>query len=153
LRYGAAYLHQLPGGWQGRAQFNGQYTGNALLPGEQFGLGGPDSVRGYVLREAVNDRGYSGQLELYTPDLAQKFGLTTDYRPRLVAFYDFGTIARNHALPGESQGDSIASAGVGLRVTRGTTFSLRMDFARILETTSNRDAGSLRMGATLAYSF
>ena len=44
---------------------------DALVSGEQFGIGGPDSVRGYSLREVANDWGYSGQAELYTPDFAR----------------------------------------------------------------------------------
>jgi hemolysin activation/secretion protein len=153
LRYGFTYLRQLAGGWQARGLFNGQYTGNALVSGEQFGLGGADSVRGYMLREVVNDRGYSGQLELYTPELAARLGLADSYKARLLAFYDFGTVKRNHALPGEALGDSIGSVGVGARVGYGKALSLRLDIARIAEPTANRQTGSLRAGMALALTF
>src|SRR5206468_3979668 len=98
VRAGFTYLRQLAAGWQARALLNAQFTGDALIPGEQFGLGGPDSVRGYVLREVVNDRGFSGQLELYTPELSAKLHLSDAYKVRLLAFYDFGTVQRNHGL-------------------------------------------------------
>jgi hemolysin activation/secretion protein len=153
LRYGFTYLRQLAGGWQARALFNGQYTGNALVSGEQFGLGGADSVRGYMLREVVNDRGYTGQLELYTPDLSSRFGLSDSYKTRLLAFYDFGSVTRNHALPGEAPGDAIASAGMGARVGYGKSLSVRLDVARIMEPTANRLAGSMRLGLAAAYTF
>lgn len=153
LRYGFSYLRQLSGGWQARAVFNGQYTGNALVSGEQFGLGGADSVRGYGLREVANDRGYTGQLELYTPELAARLGLSDSYKARLLAFYDFGSVKRNHALPGEALGDSIDSVGFGARVGYGKSLSVRLDVARILEPTANREKGSLRVGAAAAFSF
>src|SRR5262249_45136822 len=66
-RYGANYVQSLPGDWQFRAALNGQYTNALLVSGEQFGIGGPDSVRGYILRELSSDRGYQTQVELYTP--------------------------------------------------------------------------------------
>src|SRR6185436_525018 len=57
FRAGANYVQSLPGDWQFRVAVNGQYTTNALVSGEQFGLGGPDSVRGYLVREIAGDRG------------------------------------------------------------------------------------------------
>lgn len=153
LRYGFSYLRQFSGGWQARALFNGQYTSNALVSGEQFGLGGADSVRGYMLREVVNDRGYTAQLELYTPELSPRFGLSDSYKMRLLTFYDFGSVQRNHALPGETSGDSIASVGVGARMGYGKSLSMRLDLASILEPTANRHAGSLRLGMAAAFTF
>ena len=35
---------------------------------EQFGIGGMESVRGFLERQFAGDRGYSGSLELYSPD-------------------------------------------------------------------------------------
>ena len=140
-------------GWQARALLSGQYTGNALVSGEQFGLGGADSVRGYMLREVVNDRGYAGQLEVYTPELASRFGLSDKYKLRLLAFYDFGAVQRNHALPGEELGDSVGSVGFGARVGYGKSLSMRLDRASILEPTANRARGSLRLGMAAAIMF
>jgi hemolysin activation/secretion protein len=51
---------------------------------------GPDSVRGFNVREVANDRGYSGSLELYTPELGTKFNWN-DVKLRALAFVDFGT--------------------------------------------------------------
>ena len=58
LRYGGDLRAGVAGDWQVRVAFNAQYTSDLLVPGEQFGLGGPDSVRGYLVRELSNDRGY-----------------------------------------------------------------------------------------------
>jgi hemolysin activation/secretion protein len=147
----ATYLRQLPNGWQARMQMSGQYTRDALVSGEQFGLGGPDSVRGYMLREVANDRGYNGHGELYTPDFSERVGLSADSSARLLAFYDFGSVRRNHAQPGEIKRETIASAGVGARMMYRRDFSLRLDLARILDTSANRQEGSFRLGALFVY--
>lgn len=153
LRYGTQYTRQFRNEWQMRFALNGQYTKDMLVSGEQFGLGGPDSVRGYQLREVASDRGYSAQAEVYTPDVSRKVGMSEDHKVRLLAFYDWGTIQRNHALPGEVARDSIASAGVGLRVTYRKFLSLRLDLARILQETANREDHSHRLTGSLALVF
>ena len=149
-RYGLNYTHQFRNEWQTRIGFNGQYTSDSLVSGEQYGIGGPDSVRGYMVREVSNDRGYSSQLELYTPDLVGRLGLSDTYKGRLLAFYDWGVAQRNNALPGEVQQDSIASIGMGLRLTYGKLVSLRLDLAHPLQETANRDNNSLRLTGSLA---
>lgn len=153
FRYGFNYLRQFRNEWQARLAFNAQYTRDALVSGEQFGLGGPDSVRGYLLREVSNDRGYSSQIELYTPDIARGIGLSDSYRTRLLAFYDWGSVQRNKALPGELARDSVASAGVGVRLGYGKTMSLRFDIAQILQETANRNNNSQRVSGAIAIIF
>lgn len=153
FRYGGSYIRALPNGWQIRGAVNGQHTSDALVPGEQFGLGGPDTVRGYLLREVANDRGYAVQLELYTPDIAPAAKLPQAYRARLLAFYDFGGVKRNDALPGEQEGQFIASAGVGLRMTYSKNVSLRLDAAQILRAAGTRQTDDQRVSAALSIVF
>lgn len=153
FRYGLNYTRQFTSDWQMRLGFNGQHTSDSLVSGEQYGVGGPDSVRGYMLREVSNDRGYATQIELYTPDLARRFGLTDSYKARVLGFFDTGTVSRNNALPGEQAKDSIASAGVGFRLTYGKMLSLRLDLAQILQETANRDNDSQRLTGSLALVF
>lgn len=153
FRYGANYVQAFAKEWQARAAVNGQYTSDALVSGEQFGIGGPDSVRGYLLREVANDKGYSAQLEVYTPNLAPMVGLPDNYRAKLLGFYDFGSVKRNNALPGEQEGKFIASAGVGLRVGYGKTVSLRVDVAQILKAAGTRHTDEQRVNASLAIVF
>jgi hemolysin activation/secretion protein len=43
----------------------GQFSNDALVPMEQFGLGGPDSVRAYPISEGLADRGYFSSLEYH----------------------------------------------------------------------------------------
>jgi len=80
-------------------------------------------------------------------------GLSESDRTRLVAFYDFGEVKRNLALPGERSGDTIASVGLGARVGYGKSLNMRLDVARIQKPTANREAGSVQVGAALIYIF
>ena len=153
VRYGMNYVRQFRNEWQMRLGLNGQYTRDLLISGEQFGLGGPDSVRGYPLREVAGDRGYSAQAELYTPDFARRMGFNDDHKVRALAFYDWGSVRFNTPAPGTVHSDSIASVGVGIRVTYKKTLSLRLDLAQILQETASRDNDSLRISGALALVF
>lgn len=150
LRAGTSFAHAFRNEWQGRIAVSGQYTENALIPGEQFGIGGPDTVRGYLPREAANDRGYATQMELYTPNLAGKVGLDDKWRARLVGFYDFGAVSRNKALASEQAGKYLASTGIGLRLGFGKSVSLRVDLAQILKAHGTRQTDDQRLNASLA---
>jgi hemolysin activation/secretion protein len=144
LRGGLTFSHAFSNDWQGRIAVNGQYTQDLLIPGEQFGIGGPDTVRGYLPREAANDTGYATQLEVYTPDFSAGVGLGDKWRMRAVGFYDFGNVSRNDPLPGESHGQYLASTGLGVRLSYGKNFSLRADLAQILKAFGTRQTNEQR---------
>jgi hemolysin activation/secretion protein len=151
LRFGGSYAQVLPREWQLRFAFNAQQTRDALVPGELFGVGGPDSVRGYAVREISNDRGYQGQVEVYTPDVAKHFGIADTSRLRFLGFYDFGSLARNKPLPGEVDGEYISSVGLGLRYTHAKNVSLRVDVAqRLRSTPTHTEVDGIRTTAALA---
>ena len=153
LRFGATYQHVLPRDFQARIAFNAQETRDALVPGEQFGIGGPDSVRGYLVREASNDRGYNVQTELYTPDIARMVRLTDPHRLRFLAFFDYGSVDRNKVQPGDIEGDILKSAGIGTRYNYGKMFSLRLDLSWILHNTQTRPSDGPRLNGALAVVF
>ncbi|MFH1044846.1 MAG: ShlB/FhaC/HecB family hemolysin secretion/activation protein, partial [Pseudomonadota bacterium] len=132
FRAGMNYNRSLPKDWQVRAVFTGQYSMDALVAGEQFGFGGPDSVRGFNIREVAGDRGHSTNLELYTPQLGALLGWK-DVRMRALVFYDMGTTTRNSIQPGELSGQSGGSVGFGVRIAAGKTLSVRVDVAQVIE--------------------
>ncbi|MDP1537853.1 MAG: ShlB/FhaC/HecB family hemolysin secretion/activation protein [Burkholderiales bacterium] len=150
LRAGTSFSHAFRNEWQARVALTGQYTENSLIPGEQFGIGGVNTVRGYLPREAANDKGYATQLELYTPNWAEKAGLSDKWRSRLVGFYDFGAVSRNNAVIGEQAGKYLASTGIGLRLSYGKSVSLRVDLAQILKAHGTRQTDDQRLNASLA---
>lgn len=151
-RAGASYTRVLPRGWQLRAVANGQFTNDALVSGEQFGYGGPDSVRGFNIREVANDSGYSTTLELYTPELAEQLKLPST-QMRLLAFYDQGTVSRNSIQPGESKGQSGGSVGLGLRLTYGKHFNWRLDVAQIVDPAGNESSNHRAWQTSIALPF
>jgi hemolysin activation/secretion protein len=138
--------------FQARARIDAQYTDAALIPGEQFGIGGWNSVRGFLEREIANDRGYSGSVELYTPDLARASRLTWG-ELRLLAFYDLGEVYRNRAQPGETTNVRVSSAGAGVRMGIKKNFSLRADVASVIDEGGSQGAGDVRVHVGVLLSF
>ena len=149
LRLGGSVTRALVNDWQLRAIANGQYTRDALIPGEQFGAGGATSVRGFIEREISNDSGVAVNLEAYTPNLCGRQG----WNCRLLGFVDNAYIKRNHALPGELESTSIGSAGVGVRLLLSTYVNLQLDYGHVLRAgaTSRADANRLHLRLGLAY--
>lgn len=150
-RYGAEYARAFASDWQTHVAFNGQYTPDALVAGEQFGLGGASSVRGYYEREMANDQGHRGSLELYSPDFGER--VRSAVKMRALAFYDFGSLSRNKALAGEVTSSSISSIGFGLRASVGKNFSLQTDLAQALATGNKqaKNQSRLHFNAVLTY--
>jgi hemolysin activation/secretion protein len=123
-----SYLHGLPRGAQARVRLAGQYTRDELVPGEQFGIGGMDSVRGFFERQYAGDRGYSGSLELYSPDFGADLLPPGPWRARVLAFYDFGRAYRINPEVFEPEVIGISSVGPGLRIAYGSSVTLRFDY-------------------------
>ena len=155
-RYGASHLGELASDWQWRASANGQWTRDALVPGEQFGLGGMDSVRGFRERELASDRGLRLSGELYTPDVGPRLGDSlgvSGLRLRALAFYDAGRIWRNRPLPGELREETVAAWGIGLRASVGRSMNLRLEYGRVLDAGGTQGKGDGRLAASMALQF
>jgi hemolysin activation/secretion protein len=155
-RAGMNYIHAFKNDVQVRAVTAGQWTRDALIPGEQFGLGGWESVRGMREREASNDRGLRASVEVYTPDLSSAMSIPNG-RLRLLAFYDWGYLSQNfkHATvcaPAACR-FSATSVGVGMRLTLPQGFSMRLDYAQMYDPAivGNRGDGRLHFGMALAF--
>ena len=151
-RWALNHNRALPADWQARFAVNGQVTDDMLVVGEQFGLGGADSVRGFADREVTNDRGYRATVELYTPDFGGWTGLS-GARARGVAFVDWGNVQRNRPGSGEVHGQSIASTGVGLRFSRGNNLSFRVDAGRVINEGGQQTKGDSRVHFSFSYIF
>lgn len=149
-RWGASHTGSFAGDWQWRAALNGQWTRDELVPGEQFGLGGAASVRGFREREISNDRGHQGTLEAYTPDFG---GGVAGLRLRALAFYDFGRVRRIRALPGEVDAESISSYGIGLRAGWGEQSSLRLDYGIVDQPGGSQGRGEGRLSIGFVHQF
>ena len=123
------------GAWAVSAKLRGQTSGDALIPGEQFGLGGASGVRGLEEREGTGDQGVLGSVELMSPQIAE--GL------RLLAFADAGQVRNHQAGAGIIAQQGASSAGVGLRYQWRRNLSLAVDWAYVLDgadTTKKHDS-------------
>lgn len=105
------------------ARVAAQLTPDALLPFEQFSIGGLDTVRGYRQNFRVGDNGVVGSLEIRFPILQQADGIGT---VQLVPFVDIGKVWNNAFQISGSQ--LLASAGVGLNWQVGTALTARLDW-------------------------
>ncbi len=142
LQFGAEAGYTLPHAWQLRAVAEGQLTEDALIPGEQFGMGGAGSVRGFQERAVVGDSGVRMSAELWSPPVTFLPGL------RGLLFLDSGYRDLNVTLPGESSGDFIASIGAGLRWQWRRYASLTLDYGHVInaarQLASTADKGNVK---------
>jgi len=96
-------------GDQVRVRADVQLTNDALLPIEQYAVGGLDSVRGYRTFQLLRDRGYTVSVEYRIPVLNDPTGMPN---LQLAAFVDTGG-AKFKRRPNDSP-SSLTGAGVGL---------------------------------------
>ena len=150
-RYGASAQQLLPNDLLVRGVFNGQYSSDPLVPGEQFGMGGWNSVRGFYEREVASDRGNQASVELYSPDVGGWIG--DRWRARGLVFVDWAQGRDNSPIISPKNG--LGSAGIGIRVTRGRDVSLRIDYASVLNGAEpgGRPGGSDRVHAGVVLGF
>ena len=149
VREGVAFSQLLPSDFIVRALANAQQSGDLLIPGEQFGMGGVDSVRGYYEREVANDIGWRASLEAYSPDFGSVIGTT--WRARALIFTD---AARGHDnSPERGPSNKLGSFGLGARVNQGKFLAFRLDVARVTQDAGTRVAGDWKAHFAAAVSF
>jgi hemolysin activation/secretion protein len=108
----------------------GQLASGNLIPSEQLGVGGYNTVRGYDEREANGDRGLVASTELRSPAYTV-FGRFPKWRVsdqlQFLAFTDYGIAESVHLQPGESS-SHLWSVGGGLRYTINRYLTFRFDY-------------------------
>lgn len=105
-------------------RFSGQVASDPLTVSEQFALGGPDSVRGYLQSDFLGDHGFTTSLEY-------RKGIFTSQNRKIgvqaAAFVDFGHASLENPQVGEVESRTFMGIGAGLRASVGRTTSLRLD--------------------------
>jgi len=148
-RYGIDANYAFARGWNLLGRFRGQHASEPLIPGEQFGLGGPGSVRGLRDREITADRGHSFTVELQAPNLHA--GLAP------FAFLDYGHVKYVAPAPaGANLSESVSSIGVGLKWNWQRNFDLTASLASVLNgvgTTTGTPQGHVKLDFTAFYRF
>ncbi|WP_442948804.1 ShlB/FhaC/HecB family hemolysin secretion/activation protein [Nostoc sp.] len=124
--------------WQGQAQWarllapetllllrlNTQLASRTLLPLEQFGLGGQDSIRGYRQDYLLTDNGTFVSAEVQVPILRLP---QIDSTLQVVPFADFG-IGWNSSSVKNPDHNILAAVGLGLRWSQSDRFTVRLDW-------------------------
>lgn len=129
VRLAASLTRLLPRDFEVRAAVNGQYSADALVPGEQLGLGAGAQVRGFRARDLAGDSGLTANFELYTPDLC---GLAMPWGCRALMFYDKGLVRLNREQNGELRNAYIGSVGTGVRIHITSGVNLQVDYGRVV---------------------
>jgi hemolysin activation/secretion protein len=107
----AQYVRRLPRDWQLILRGTAQLTDQALLPIEQFSLGGVDTVRGYRENQLVRDQAICATAEVRIPIIRKNDRSVLDF----AVFADAGW-AKNNDIPGNPTlpDQFISSAGLGV---------------------------------------
>lgn len=134
VRLGADITMALPEKWVGTARLKTQLSGKALVPGEQFGFGGAQSLRGLTERQISGDTGWLLNLEALSPPIMENL--------RGIVFYDVGQVRRHDDLITPQAGAS--SVGFGLRWAHGNNLSGSVDYARVLSMVNGFPPGTAR---------
>jgi hemolysin activation/secretion protein len=101
-----------------------QLAGRTLVPLEQFGLGGQESVRGYRQDLLLTDNGALVSAEVRFP-IARISKWNT--LVQLAPFVDFGSAWSSSGKPNPDP-NILASAGLGLQMQIGDRLSVRLDY-------------------------
>lgn len=111
-------------------QLKAQYCPEVLLPSEQLGLGGMDTVRGYDERQYNGDSGLVGSYEFHTPHFT--FLKTKSKQGRneafFVAFIDGGVGFDNASVPLIPIKNYLVGTGAGFRFYMGPYLNARVDY-------------------------
>ena len=136
--YGKAllrYFQKLPHSFYLSTLIHGQISSQNLLPSEQIGLGGFNSVRGYDERQLNYDSGAIVNLELLSPafPVFQHSPGKKSWKDAMqfLEFIDYG-FGGNHALisaVGEKKYDYLLGIGTGVRYTIDPWLTARLDCA------------------------
>lgn len=141
------------GGWTLSTQWNGQWTDDALVSAELFGIGGEGSIRGFNGRVASADKGQRLGIELQSPVKTVTLGAAGPVATAWVMFAEAGEVRRNLPQAGEKVRTALAGAGLGVRVTWSERLALRADLGVVTRGDGLAPRGDRFLHLNLSYAF
>jgi hemolysin activation/secretion protein len=111
-----------------------QLANDALLPSEQFSIGGFNTVRGYRQDRLLTNNGLLASAELRIPITK---GFSEPGIVQIIPFFDYGKGWNNFDLPNPDP-QNLASVGIGL-LWQEENFNFRIDYGIPLIDTDSRD--------------
>lgn len=146
LRFASTLSYELPRRFVGVLKISGQWADEPLIPGEQFGLGGEFTVRGFEERTVAGDDALLFNFELWSPPITRFYDL------RFVAFCDVGhKHLDDPVIRPQIQSDTLSSAGLGLRLPLHESVQLAVDYGHTLASANGEasDPGNVKTHFTL----
>lgn len=126
------YLQRLPKSFSLSLAARGQVSSEPLLPSEQFGLGGYDTVRGYDQREVNKDDAVFLSAEARSPAFAVLRKMKPTWKAtdalQFLVFLDYGWGIDIDTLPGGKKSNYLLGTGPGLRYTVEPYLTVRLDW-------------------------
>ena len=161
-RLSAARLQVLPANQRLYLRGSAQFTDSALVPMEQFSIGGPQSVRAFPLSGALGDRGVQATLE-YQVDAPGFAASPSPFEGRnwgdvlsFNLFYDWGRVSptsANRSLGVQPVTFEGAGAGFTLRLPGQPGMQLEVSAATPTGSTKPHDGDDVRAWARFGMSF
>ena len=152
IRLNISYDYLISQAWLLHTGFSTQQTSNLLISGEQYGVGGVGSLRGFEERSVTGDSGYQLNIELWMPPWTE-FGL------RFSVFVDLANTEFNDGDSAGNEGVSfdLSSAGFGMHWAWKESLSVALNYGVIskgggLDTNINQD-GDDKLHMNLVYRF
>jgi hemolysin activation/secretion protein len=133
INLGLLRLQPLSDSFSGLLRVSGQWSPSDLLAGEEWLIGGMNSVHGYSLGEASGDKGYSASLSLRVAPLQNKNLL------QLAAYVDYGYAYKKFVQIGSQHKNELTGIGFGATTHFDTFVStdLRLDIGYPLNPSVN----------------
>ncbi len=120
-----------------RSRMNFQISGEPLIGNEQFSAGGQFSVRGYLTSQELADEGWTGSVELWSPELSGLLNIDLLTNLHVLGFFDYAKLHNSEVVSeGRVRNISLAGSGLGVRLGLFDYYSLNLDFARALSDSS-----------------
>lgn len=149
FNFDAARVQRLDEGLYLVMRGSAQYATTPLYVGEQFAMGGPDTVRGYQQAELLGDNAYLLGAELRWSPLEDQPDLF-----QVVAFLDHGGVGLKQLLPGDlAAGNHLTGTGFGFRWALAPRTNLRFDVGFPLTARPGRSVGDPAIYAGLQTKF
>ena len=125
-------LLNIKNGWNLSSRAVVQLANNNLMPSEQMTIGGGTSVRGFRENVFAGDQAFVFTTDLLAPALTQSLPQISKTRgpleTRFLVFYDAASSRSRYAFDTDPKRKPLASAGVGVRMSLATNFSLNADY-------------------------
>ncbi len=133
----------------------GQAASQPLTGGEQYSLGGAETVRGYYEGEAVGDHGLMAAAEWRSPNLVAGLDALAPHLSELslLVFAEAGRVTVLQPLPEQQVRVPLAATGAGLRLRSGRWMSAALDIGWPLKPGRNNPDRDPRVHARVGLQF